>query len=588
MPTLLEMAVSNALIAGLLALLAFACSRLGRPALAHGLWLLVLLKLITPSIVPVSLPWLTGPEPKEPIAATATADLLERLPAEPIEADDELLQNVLAQRTHQPVVEPAVAESFPETSLQTPLAAWSDTIVPFWLGGTVLWFGWTFASVWRFRQLLNAARPAPALLQEETAKLAARLGLRTCPRVVLVPGVVSPMIWALGVQPRLLFPTRLLGRLDAEQRAALLLHELAHVRRRDHWVRVIELVALGVYWWHPLVWWARHHLRAAEEECCDAWVVWAQSGAGHSYATALLQTVAFVSRAPSPLPVGASGIGEVSHLRRRLTMIMHGNTPKSLSATGWLALLGLAVLLLPVAAQAQQPSDDAREQEIRKLKETIRALELDKEKVLLAQKLSDEVTIEEEEDETQEAQAAAAELKAAIAQKQAELKELQAKFEKVMSSLDKSKRKGAKAQKADKVKKIDAEAEHALIEKSLKGLNEAERHKAAEELLRAKKEIDAQQHKVHEELSRAKKEMDVQQHKANEELLRAKKELDVQRREFDRYKKELGEKLSADKLDQKRKQAKDASVEERLEKLMKEVELLRREIQQSKGKEKVQ
>src|SRR5262249_39840269 len=157
----------------------------------------------------------------------------------------------------------------------------------------------------------------------------------------LVPGVLSPMLWPIGRAPRLLFPAKLLDQLDGEQRTTLLVHELAHYRRRDHWVRLMEAVALGLYWWHPVAWWARHALREAEEECCDAWVVWALAGAHRAYATALLQTVAFFSRARCSLPAAASGIGQVRHLRRRLTMIMQRKTPRSLSRAGLLAVLGL-------------------------------------------------------------------------------------------------------------------------------------------------------------------------------------------------------------------------------------------------------
>jgi beta-lactamase regulating signal transducer with metallopeptidase domain len=586
MPTLLEMGLSNALIAGLLALIAFAASRCGRPALAHGLWLLVLIKLVTPAVVPVSLPWPASENPVEPALTQVPTEVVEPLSPEPSEWGGDLLSSALAEREAEQAGVPAIPQPGHETELQSPLHGWHDLLVPVWFIGSVLWFLWTFSSIWRFHRLVKLARPAPAYLQNESSRLAARLGLPTSPRVLLVPGVVSPMIWALGMRPRLLFPTRLLGRLDTEQRAALLLHELAHVHRRDHWVRLLELIALGVYWWNPLVWWARNQLRAAEEECCDAWVVWASSGAGHSYATALLQTVAFVSHSPTPLPIAASGIGEVSHLRRRLTMIMHGNTPKSLSATGWLALLALALFFLPVAAQAQQPSDDARDQEIRKLKEYIRALELDQRKIDLAEKLAQDTSKRQQEAEIQEAMAVAEELKAQIAKKHAELKELEAKLEKVLTALKGSKGLNLKKPNPDKIKKLDIDVvvDKALNEKGQKALIEAAQRKAEEEILRAKKQLDAQQGRNNEELLRAKKELDVQQQRANQELLRAKKELDAQRREFDRYKQELAT-PSADKLNLKKKPEKDASLEERLERLMKEVELLRREVQGSKNKD---
>src|SRR5262249_19173454 len=154
----------------------------------------------------------------------------------------------------------------------------------------------------------------------------------SCPPVWVVSGAVSPMIWAVGAATRLVFPAKLLNRLDEEQRASLLLHELAHVRRRDHWVRLLELAVGAVFWWHPPFWLARRELREAEEQCCDAWVVWASGGEGQAYARALLEAVAFVSGTRCPLPAAASGVGHVSHLRRRLTMIMQGATPKSLSA----------------------------------------------------------------------------------------------------------------------------------------------------------------------------------------------------------------------------------------------------------------
>src|SRR5207253_11039399 len=190
----------------------------------------------------------------------------------------------------------------------------------------------------------------------------------------LVPGAVSPMLWAIGRFPRLLFPAKLLERLNDEQRATLLAHELAHYRRRDHWVRLVELLVSGLYWWHPVIWWARHELHEAEEQCCDAWVVWTLADADRAYATALLQTVAFVSQARCPLPATASGVGQVRHLRRRLTMIMQGKTPRSQSWAGFLAVLGLGLLLLPVQAQPCDEKSDA-EQTIEKLNQTLKKLE---------------------------------------------------------------------------------------------------------------------------------------------------------------------------------------------------------------------
>src|SRR5262249_42722043 len=158
--------------------------------------------------------------------------------------------------------------------------------------------------------------PASAELHALAEQLAGRLGLRRCPGVWLVPGPVCPMLWALGGAPRLLLPMALWGRMDDPQRATLLLHELAHLRRRDHWVRWVEFAATALYWWHPVTWWARRELREAEEQCCDAWVVWALPKTNRAYATALLEAVEFLSGAHPAPALGVSGMGQVHHLQR--------------------------------------------------------------------------------------------------------------------------------------------------------------------------------------------------------------------------------------------------------------------------------
>ena len=173
------------------------------------------------------------------------------------------------------------------------------------------------------------------------------------------------MLWAVGGPPRILFPSDLLGQTTMDQQNALLVHELAHLRRRDHWVRWLEFAAAGLYWWNPVLWFARRELREAEEQCCDAWVTSTLPGAGKTYAVALLETLDFLSDAPPAAPLLASGVGRVADLKRRLTMIMSGTTPRALSWRGLLAVLGLGALLLPLLpawAQAQPPAKpDVRE-----------------------------------------------------------------------------------------------------------------------------------------------------------------------------------------------------------------------------------
>jgi beta-lactamase regulating signal transducer with metallopeptidase domain len=226
-----------------------------------------------------------------------------------------------------------------------PAFPWQALLIILWATGSVLWWALAGWRVYRFQILLRHAQPAPPDLQAHAGRLAARFGRTRCPGVWLVPGPLSPMLWALAGTPRLLLPADLWDRLSDEQRDTLLLHELAHWHRGDHWVRRLELLVLGLYWWHPVAWWARRQLQEVEEQCCDAWVVWGLPESAAAYADALVTTLAFLSRPQAALPIGASGMGRLHPVKRRLSMILRGTTPRALTWPAFVALLALVALL---------------------------------------------------------------------------------------------------------------------------------------------------------------------------------------------------------------------------------------------------
>lgn len=385
MGALLDIGLTNAAVATLMALGVALFGRFGRrPALTHALWLLVLLKLVAPPLVPLPIGFpkaaeseLSSPaivtttgitdvnackltEPKDVLVEThagfapdPSIVVTEAVPVASLEAED---------TAREPLIEPE--PSFLVQTLR--FLDWRMVIGEIWIAGSLLWLLSATVRIRNFQRALRAAEPAPAWLQTQVDKLADRLGMPSSPTVWLVPGAISPLVWALCGSARLLVPVKLWDRLDEEQRSTLLIHELAHLRRKDHWVRALELVATGLFWWHPVVWWARRAMREAEEQCCDAWVVWAKPSAAKAYATALLETVDFLSQARPPLPLAASGIGHVEHLKRRLTMILKGMTPKGLSWAGRLTVFGLAGALLPlVPTAAQDPAPEPKQVELR-------------------------------------------------------------------------------------------------------------------------------------------------------------------------------------------------------------------------------
>ena len=217
-----------------------------------------------------------------------------------------------------------------------------------WLAGVAAWTTVQLVRAVRFQRRVVRAAKSDDALQQQVQRLAVALGLRRGPHVLLVDAAVSPMLWGCGSRAKLLFPLDLAARLDAEARATLLTHELAHFARGDHWVRLLELVATGLFWWHPVVWWARQQIEEAEEECCDAWVVSQFPHAPRQYAEALLDTIDYLCESRRALPPVACGLGQAHFIRHRLTKIMRGASPKMLSQRVRYATLLVAALLLPL------------------------------------------------------------------------------------------------------------------------------------------------------------------------------------------------------------------------------------------------
>jgi WD40 repeat protein/beta-lactamase regulating signal transducer with metallopeptidase domain len=396
MSPLVAIVVANAVSALVLAIPAYLVSRSGRrPALAHALWLLVLLKLVTPPLFRPALPWLPpeeekstaavapptpAPEVDVPVALSLPPEMLLRdgfargdrvagapagLMASPHARKSPLLMSEPPSLSPAPPPPPPLEEKPEEAAeVEAPAAAAAEApdlmplLVLAWLIGAVVCLARVTLYTRRFHRLLVHARRAGAPVQEQAQALARQMGMKRCPQVWLVPGALPPMVWGVGPL-RILFPAGLLDRLDHEERASLLAHELGHIARRDHWVRWLEILVLAVYWWYPLAWWARRQMQDREEECCDALAAAAVSA--RVYAGAILEAVDFLAESRPRLPAMASPLAAAQSLKQRLLLIMTGRTPLRLGTSTRLLLAALSIAVLPLlpvltcAAKQQTP-----------------------------------------------------------------------------------------------------------------------------------------------------------------------------------------------------------------------------------------
>jgi len=358
--------IGNALPAAGLAIIAFLVSRIvRRPALSHALWLLVLIKLVTPPVLPYAI-GVSGQTAAtlgmqaEPVRASSTAVSASAQQASLAE------QLFPASETSGPTIGPSHSTARPQWGdggeatphkASGPLALdvrhrWSRwgifAAAIVWLAGTVVLSVMSARQVIVLRRWFSASVPIDSSSQEHVAELASRLDRIRAPQVRLLDGLVSPLVWGVGRWATIIFPKTLWDELPDESRDALLLHELAHVRRHDQWVRVLEATVCCLYWWHPCVWWARRELAAAEEECCDALVVRQAGHHSFTYAEAILTTLDYLAGEKLSPRVITTGLDTMPVLKRRLRQIMERSTSPSLPMSVRCVLVLVAAVTLPL------------------------------------------------------------------------------------------------------------------------------------------------------------------------------------------------------------------------------------------------
>ncbi len=212
-------------------------------------------------------------------------------------------------------------------------------VVGFWLLGVALLVGRMVAGWWCVRDLQRSAIvAAPSPWQPAAERIAARLGLGRAVRVVESVAVDVPVV--LGwLQPAILLPVAALAHLTPSQVEAILAHELAHVRRHDYLVNLLQTIAETLLFYQPGVWWVSARIRAEREHCCDEVAV-RVSGDALGYARALTALETWRSAA-TPLALAATD-GSLLERVRRILRVPIDEQPR---AGHWSVTLALTALL---------------------------------------------------------------------------------------------------------------------------------------------------------------------------------------------------------------------------------------------------
>jgi len=377
---MLWLLTQHILVVTFLVLIVCAVCRLTRlsPAAQYVLWLVVAVKLMTPPIV--TWPWSIedvavaafparpkiaemSPSPdalhtdSRESRAESTGKLDES--AEPLVSSSGVSttnrhsSDALAEQAAPPAETSAVMNQAGASNGahgDTALAVWRSE----WLARAV-YGGWLIGSfvvgiicwirILRIHRFVSQGEDAPQWLRDEADAIAGHLGVRR-PRMIVSHRVTAPFIWCVWVLS-LVWPRSLTDRDQADRIRGIVAHELAHVRRRDHWGIWLDVAMRIVWWWNPLGWLVRRRLRECSELACDEWVVRLFPNERRTYAESLVEVYEQASAHAVPIPAIGARTGSVRAFQRRLTMIMSDHGRGKMTARMWLTFSAILLFALP-------------------------------------------------------------------------------------------------------------------------------------------------------------------------------------------------------------------------------------------------
>jgi beta-lactamase regulating signal transducer with metallopeptidase domain len=241
--------------------------------------------------------------------------------------------------------------------------------------GTLILVVWNFVQMFRVSRLLGRATPGGQRLKQLVAQAGSWVGTKVVPETRVVDARVTPLLWARLRRPIIVLPRSLVDRLNDEQVSCIIRHEMAHYVRRDHWANAFGFAVAALFWWHPVVWWARREMQIAQELCCDALALSSSGANRRSYAETLFQTLEFVQAERRVATMLGVGFGLRHSITRRFEMIANASFKDRGSWWTYAVVLGV-VMVLPCLPIQGKPASDA-EQFTRQLPAKIAQLDID-------------------------------------------------------------------------------------------------------------------------------------------------------------------------------------------------------------------
>ncbi|TVR43850.1 MAG: hypothetical protein EA394_00760 [Bacteroidia bacterium] len=222
----------------------------------------------------------------------------------------------------------------------TPLVFW------LYLVGVTILSAYALISYFNIYRLKRKNNFDPDPQWEERFKpLMQRCGIRKTIPVRVSEKLSVPVVVGF-LKPWILLPAAMFFSMTTEQIEAIFLHELYHIRRKDHMVNALQNLLEILFFFHPVTWWISKHIRKLREECVDEWVV-AETGTPLVYAGALINLEETRSTT-MPQPMVAATQSK-NHLFTRIKNMMTMKTKSLNTGQKMAAMLAIVFALASIA-----------------------------------------------------------------------------------------------------------------------------------------------------------------------------------------------------------------------------------------------
>lgn len=322
---------------------------------AHLLWLVVIIKCITPPIFS---------SPAGIFSSVQTADSVSELDEARMGAvylgnesptaatGDVIAPELIADSPENGVVDASTFKSVvPSFSVD-----WTRLAVGVWMLGAIVYAAFLSGCWLRFRLALRKGSAPMSHLLAIYRQVLGRDKPQAVPELVVVSEDVGPA--ATGcLHPRIVLPSRVVEEATSSELHAILAHELSHVRRGDIWIAWVQAIATCVWWFNPIVWFANSQANRWREIACDDESMSRFRISSREYANGLLRVMSTRVRSAAAWTPGMA-VGYAT--QHRLQRIMSGYArPVRTPAWAWAACLAVACVVLPGAAQTVELKDNS-------------------------------------------------------------------------------------------------------------------------------------------------------------------------------------------------------------------------------------